>query len=1046
MLNKQPVPINFGQGLNTKTDPHQVPVGQFLSLQNSIFDELGLLKKRNGFGDLTALPNPASFLTTFNGALTAIGPTLQAYSPSSSPWVTTGSIQPLSLNTLPLIRNSVNQSQSDSATSTNGLICTVYTETTGASTGYKYAIADSATGQSITQPKAIPVSSGTVTGSPRVFILGNYFVVVFTNIITAVSHLQYISISIVDPTVVTANSDIASSYAAKTGLSWDGVVVGSNLYLAYNTTTGGQSIKVTYLSSANASMGSGPVTAVTFAAQICTIMSICADVSIPQSPIIYAAYYDSVSGAFETLAVDQNLNTVLAPTGIISVEVILNLTCTAQNGVCTIFYEVQNNYSYDASIASHYVSATTCTQAGVFGPPHVVAKSIGLASKAFIINSVMYFLAEYQSLFQPTYFLMNGSTSTSAAPKSIAKLAYQNGYVNPSATTQGYLPTGLPSATVSGSSVEISYLYKDLIQSVSKENTAIASTAQNPLQTSNIYSQTGINLVTFNLGTTGIDTAEIGSNLNITGGFLSGYDGYQTTEQNFFLWPDSIECTWSATGGSMVAQPDGSTNAKAYWYQVTYEWTDNQGNIQRSAPSIPVAVTTTGIASTGSVTVNVPYLRLTYKTQVKIVVYRWSVGQQDYFQTTSITQPQINNTTTDSLAYLDTNADSTILGNNLIYTTGAVIENVNAPSSDLMTLFDDRLWLVDSEDRNLLWFSKQVIEATPVEMSDLFTFYVAPTTGAQGSTGVITAISVMDDKLIIFKKDAIYYINGVGPDNTGSNNQYNGPIFITSTVGCSLQQSVVFTPNGLLFQSDKGIWQLGRDLSVTYVGAPVEDFTQAGIAVSSLGIPGTNQVRFTMSTGITLMYDYYVGQWGTFVGIPGLSSTLYQGLHTFINKYGQVLQETPGKYLDGTNPVLLSLETSEFNLGGLQGYQRIFFFYLLGTYISPHKLNVQIAYDYESAPSEQVLISPNNYTPAYGGDNVYGQSTPYGGPGSLERWRVFTQRQRCQSFRVYISEVYDPSFGTVAGAGLTLSGLNCIVGIKKGYRPTPSATSVGLSS
>ena len=32
----------------------------------------------------------------------------------------------------------------------------------------------------------------------------------------------------------------------------------------------------------------------------------------------------------------------------------------------------------------------------------------------------------------------------------------------------------------------------------------------------------------------------------------------------------------------------------AYFYQVTYEWSDSQGNLFRSAPSIPISVTTTG--------------------------------------------------------------------------------------------------------------------------------------------------------------------------------------------------------------------------------------------------------------------------------------------------------------------------------------------------------------------------------------------------------------------------------------------------------------------
>ena len=362
-----------------------------------------------------------------------------------------------------------------------------------------------------------------------------------------------------------------------------------------------------------------------------------------------------------------------------------------------------------------------------------------------------------------------------------------------------------------------------------------------------------------------------------------------------------------------------------------------------------------------------------------------------------------------------------------------------------MALFDNRLWLVDSEDKNLLWFSKQVIENTPVEMSDLLTMFIAPTTGAEQSTGPVTALWPLDDKLIIFKENAILYINGTGPDNTGANNQYSQPIFITSTVGCTNQNSIVFTPNGLLFQSNKGIWLLGRDLNSQYIGAPVEEFNSS-LVQSAVNVPETNQVRFTLNTGETLMYDYYYDQWGTFVGVPAVSSCIYNGLHTIINKLGAVYQELFESYLDGSNPVLINFVTGWFALAGLQGYQRAYFFYLLGQYLTPHKLQLGIAYDYQDSPSQVSLITPTNGSSNYGLSGPYGQSSPYGGPGNVEQWRVFLTRQRCQAFQIHLQEVYDPSMGIPAGAGLTLSGLNLIIGAKNSFRPIRAANSIGGAS
>jgi hypothetical protein len=1032
-LNKTPININFAQGLDTKTDPYQVPPGKFLNLENTVFTKAGLLQKRNGFQSLAALPNTSStYLTTFNGNLTAVGTNINAYSSSADTWIAKGNIQPMALSVLPLIRNSVNQSQCDSTIS-QGLVCTVYSEVNAGTTVYKYAIADVNTGQNIVAPKVIPVSSGTVTGSPRVFTLVNYFILVFTNVITGTSHIQYIAIPINNPSNPTTNQDIATSYISATTLSWDGVVANNNLFITYNTTAGGQAIKMTYLTVQLAAAGLTAVTPVSWSTYIATMVSMCVDTTVPQNPIIYASWYNLGTTVGYTVAVDKNMNIIPAfatPVQTIASGTVLNLTSVAINGVCELIYEISNNYSYDAGIPTHYINSVTCTVAGSVGSPYTVIRSLGLASKAFLMNGSTYFLGAYQSPYQPSYFLVNATSSLASSPVIVSKLAYSNG--------GGYLTVGLPSVTVVGEQAYISYLYKDLITAVNKNTNVAAGN-----QTAGIYAQLGINLASFVFNSP-IDSSEIGQNLLLGGGFIWSYDGYEPVEQGFFLWPDSLKCVWSATGGSIVAQPDGVTNTNAYFYIATYEWADNQGNIYRSAPSIPVAVTTTSNGTSGSITVNVPYLRLTYKTAnpVKIVIYRWSVGQQSYYQVTSITSATLNSTTSDSVAFVDTLADASILGNNLLYTTGGVVENISPPASNLMTLFDTRLWLVDAEDPNLLWFSKEVIEATPVEMSDLFTRYLPPTTGAQGSTGPITAISTMDDKLIIFKRDAIYYNNGNGPDNTGANNQYSQGIFITSTVGCSNQNSIVMMPQGLMFQSDKGIWLLDRGLGTTYIGAPVENYNSSTV-LSAVNIPGTNQIRFILDSNITLMYDYFFGQWGTFTGIPAISSCTFQNLHTFVNEYGVVYQETPGLYLDGSLPVLINFTTSWLNLAGLQGYERIYDFYFLGTFISPHNLVVSVAYDYSPSPSQVTIIQPNNYTGNYGSDVLYGQTSLYGGPGTLEQWRVHTQKQLCQSFQISLKEQFNSSFSTTPGAGFTLSGIACRIGVKKGTRPIKAINSVG---
>lgn len=1037
MIQKQAVDISFAQGLDTKTDPKRVQVGKFVKLENMVFNKGGLLQKRNGYGQLASLPDTTySYLTTFNGNLTALGPNIAAYNTGNQSWVSKGRITPLSLNTLPLIRNNLNQTMCDSVVADNGLVCTVYLESDGSTTTAKYAIADSVTGQNIVAPSVIPVASGTVTGGLRVFYLGTNFIIIFTNVITATSHLQYVAISSITPTTVSTNTDIASVYIPATTLSWDAKVVNDTLFVAWNTTSGGQSIKVTYLT-----QGLILATPATFAGSIATMVSVTADMTTPSNPIIWVSFYDSAGSTGYVLAVNSILATVLAPTQIISTGSYLNIISAAMSGSVYVYLEASNNYSGGSGVASHFISSKSVTQAGVVSSASTIIRSVGLASKAFIINSNIYFLSVYSSTYQPTYFLINGTRSLSSAPVIAAKLAYENG--------GGYLTVGLPSVTVNDSTAQIAYLFKDLITAVNKDTNVETGT-----QVNGIYSQTGVNLSTFVFGTDGIDTSEIANDLHITGGFLSMYDGYLPVEHNFFLWPDQTNSTladnyaWSTTGGSIAAQPDGVTNTNAYFYQYVYEWTDNQGNAFRSAPSIPLGVTTTSNGTTGSIALKIPTLRLTMKTAnpVKIVVYRWSVAQQVYYQTTSITSPTLNSTTTDSVTFTDTNSDATILGNNILYTTGGVVEDVNAPASNILAIFDSRLWLVNAEDPNVMWYSKQCIEATPVEMSDLFTVFVSPTTATQGSTGPITSLAPMDDKLIIGKRNAFFYINGTGPDNTGANNQYSQPIFITATVGCTNQKSIVLMPQGLMFQSDKGIWLLDRGLNTTYIGAPVEDFTTGATVLSAVNVPETNQVRFTLDTGITLMYDYFYGQWGTFNGVPCVSSCIFQEMHTFINDDGLTFQEESGMYLDGSNPVLMTFKTGPLRLGDLQGYQRAYFFYFLGEFITPHKLQCLLYYDYDDNPSQSTIVTPANYSTPYGsGDSQspFGQGNPYGGSSGLEDERVFLQRQRCMAIALEVKEVFDNTYDTVAGAGFTMSGINMVMGFKSPFRPQSAAKSWG---
>lgn len=1102
MLQKQNLNINFAKGIDTKTDPFQLEIGKFANIENAVFTKGGKLIKRNGYGLLSSLPSPATFLTTYDTTLVALGTQLQASNVNGPHWLSKGPMTPIDLKTVSLVRNPINQTQVDTVVAPNGTACVVYTQTNGTTQSYGVSVSDSVTGQPIlTPPGNLLIGIDPLLGSPRVFVLGTYFIILYVANIASVYHLRYVAINynglsslpFVDVTVsISPNSS---------NPAFDAAVLNNSLYIAWNGAAA-SGIKFVYL---NQSLSLSSTTNPDPAHQG-TMVNVTTDVF---NQVVWIAYYDAVTTYKGYALALSPTAAVLAgfPVQILDysatpgVIVIQNLGGFANAGLATFFYDVVT-VNPVLAFTGNSVKYVTVPQVTPVASAEVQLKNgVYLASKPFSVNGVDYVLVNFVTPYQPTYFLLDFSGNI------IAKLAYGNG---------GGFIACLPNVTVNGETAFVPYLFKDLITAVNKDTNVPTGT-----QVAGIYSQLGINLAAFTFQVP-VTSVEIGGNLNISGGFLTAYDGLAPQENNFHVWPEpvsvalqtdpvitgttstssnvitSVSTTANVGLGMTVTNaniPTGSiisaftsatitvvdpltglpanatgnavattltltgsqTVGKTYFYQVTYEWTDNQGTAFRSAPSIPVKIVTTSGHSSTKITV--AQLRLTAKPlsptdprSVKIVIYRWSDDQEIYYQVTSIFYPIIN-VGGDFIVYVDGESKEAILGNNIIYTNGGVIENIGPPANNGVFLFDDRLWFVDSEDRNLLWFSKQVIENTPVEMSDLLTLYIAPSTGAQGSSLPLTCGFPMDDKAILFKPTSLLYFNGTGPDNTGSNNQYSTPAIITTTVGSSNPYSIVFMPKGLMFefQSESGnqIWLLGRDLSTFYIGAEMEEITRDATVLSAVNVPGTNEVRFSLSSGITIFYDYFYEKWGTFTGVPAISGVLYQGLHTFLNAQGLVLQETPGKYLDNSRPVLMNFTTGWLNLTGLQGYQRAHFFYLLGQYLSPFILECLIAYDYEPNPSQSTLIAPTNFAPTYGGtgsdgqDTVYGQDDPYGGPGNILRWRLFLDTQRCTAFQITIKEYYDPAFGVPAGEGFSLSGINLVFSQKKGFYPIAAKNTAG---
>ncbi len=575
-LQKQPISINFSQGVDTKSDNKQIPIGKFLALENTVFDKQGGLVKRTGFKNITDLPNAdQTTITTLSDNLIATGSNLYVYSKDTDTWRSQGIIQPIQLSTLPLVRSTTQQTSPDMAIASTGLACTVYMD--GASQSY-YQISDSTTGQLIINKTALPATST----NPRVLTLDRYFIILFTQTVAGNPRLRYLAIPSANPSNPGVVTTIASVLLSLTA-GYDAYVTNNTLFLGWQATA----TDVRLLSMTNSLLVSS---AVSIPGAVGDLISVTAEFTTSINAV-WITYWDTTLNNGYTACYSSAgnfLNSILAPTLTISSIDIVELTSVSQNGLLTIFYEVNNTYSYAPNAKTDYIQTRTVTTTGTLTSPTTILKSVGLASKPFIdaTSGVIYILVTYGEVNQPTYFLIDYLGNI------YMRLAYSNG--------GGYgVNQVLPTVSMFDNTYHVPYLIKDFLATVNKGTDLPAGTPANA-----IYTQTGVNMAKFTINTNKQYSSEIANALHLTGGQLWEYDGVKPVEHGFHVYPENIAIT-TATGS-------GNIGAGTYYYQFTYEWTDNAGNLHRSAPSIPIKQVTTTGSSTN--TINVPTLRLTYKT------------------------------------------------------------------------------------------------------------------------------------------------------------------------------------------------------------------------------------------------------------------------------------------------------------------------------------------------------------------------------------------------------------------------------------------------
>ena len=978
-LQRQNVNIQLAAGVDTKTDPKQVVAGKLLVLENGIFTSKNRIKKRNGYDSFSQLTTGAtsiisgSAISEYGNELTEFdGNEMYSYDTSKDIWLDKGRISSVAVSQRSIVRNTYQQTNADCCYHSSGVYAFAWEDSRG---GVRYSVVDSATGLLVVSDVLIDA----LGSKPQVVAFGNFLVIFYLQSSTA---LYYKAIPIGNPTTIGAGVLVSSDL--RTSGIYDAVVMSDRLFVGFSGVT---NLVIRYY---DTNLNSGTILNMTPAAASLSCMSLA-----PRDELDYIcmAYADGSSTLYARMF-DYSLTNEYLGAGVIkTVEAIVNIqrvTAVFKSKLSLqIIYEIgaaQPNNHYIRTVNIILVDPVGAVAGTMtIGTPSNIIRSVGLYSAAFNWNGNSYFFVAYDSQLQASYFLADTSGNL------VAKL-------------EGSLGGGIRSVSqlasagaVSASAFLVAALVKDYLES----------------QSGVLFTQTGVDgcLVDFANLKEMFFTTEMANNLHIGGGFLWMYDGATPVEHGFHVYPEGL----SAAG-------TGTTGHNYQWVSV-YEWMDNKGNTHRSAPSPVVSASyTAAITSSVGADITVPTLRLTAKqntrSPVQVTLYRTLDNGNVFYKVTS----SYNDTTVDTLKLNDVQPDSTIQGNNVLYTVGGEVENIAPNAVVNSSVYANRIILLDASNRLRLWYSKQVIPGVPVEFSDLFTINVDP------RGGPATAVATLDDKLIVFKENSIFYITGQGPTPSGDQNDFSSGYLISTDGGCIDARSIVLTPDGLMFKSRKGIYLLDRSLSTKYIGAEVEAFNSLDIT-SAILIPNTTQIRFTLSDGTALVYDYLFQQWSTFTNIAATDACVFQNQYTYVRADGKVLQETPGVFADDGATIQLKLSTSWLSFAQLQGYQRAYGMWILGEYLGNHHLYADISYDFVDiiAQTDDIDAKTLLNVGAYGEDSPYGAGTPYGGENPLYMWGINFKRQKCSAVKITLYDV-QPS----PNEGLSLSVLSFDVGAKKG--------------
>ena len=1004
-LNKVNIPIKLG-GLDTKTEEKNVLMGELVNLENGVFDKLGSIQKRNGFqqSNLTDIRTIGAYKNQLL-AITDDGynQTLYNQLKTTEIWASKGQLGFVDLEVSEILRNNTQQKQGNIGLNEQNR----FYAWIDSRNELRVSVYDLDNYSSLTTDSLI--ASGSNVKMPHFANIKGVIVLFYINQSENVVSRKWNGSSFESEQVIatgTNNLFTVCDLKNPNGLSMGAfVVAGDTGYFVDENGTMTQSNTV----------GFDSTTVYTTA----TNLSVSATQNNDTGKVYIAwsksyVYSGTTTNKVYMTAVNVSTSGVQDNSGVVyPIESFAIASGTSPRATNITTYNIRSTrdvkvlYEVSAtSVKDHYIKISNHLSTGAIdGSASIYLRGVGLASQGFVVNQDKDFGRVYvvnQTTLQSTYFLVKSTLQSGDGNAFImGKCLYGQA-------------VGLKSE---------SFLPRPIFLSSAKYIVAQDLNTKLVFENGTEFTLKGICQIQSDFDYTP-QIKEFADVAWINGGMQYVYDGANLVESGFNCYPEDVLAVHDDT-------PAGSIEDGTYLYSVVWTWTDNIGNTHRSVPSIPTKLVLSGAHPHG-VEITIPTLKITNKTapraEVIAEIYRTEKSGTIFYRVSSASSPLYNDITANTISFHDTLADSDIIGNQTLYTTGDVLENVAPPQGTLTFLGKNRIFVLSGDDPYLLWASKPYDKYTHPGFNEVLQVRI-PSDGGKIITGI-----EMDEKMVIFKKDKIYYFNGDGPNNVGYG-QFGTVETISDSLGCINKKAICLTPQGIFFSTSKGIWLLDRGLNLTYIGAKVEKFNNESVQTIEF-VENKNQVRILTSSR-ALVYDTLVGLWAVFT-IGGKSATIVDGTYHYVNNIGRHYKELENYYFDEGGAYSLTIETGWISFNGLQNYMRVYQMFLLGSYFSSHDLNVKMFYNY--LPLEADESNFNTATAInesiYGlGSDPYGDDENYGGNDldTTYQFRKHMKIQQCQSIKFIITDIRNAdTIPQSNNKGFSINEIMLEIGIKNG--------------